>query len=332
MLTLPIPLITALTLGFLLTRMLLRGRGQPSLLVLIALCAAQGVVIALAQHYEIQMFLFVQPVTASMIPPVAWVSFLASAVRPLSLRKDLPHALAPVVVAVSVALGPDTLDVVIPGLFVFYAALIWRTCSKGPDVLTRLRLDAGDVPLRMWHVVAIALALSALSDGVIVLSQILGFGVWQPMIISVSTSAILLFIGVVCLSKDLNAPDEQGAGFDDAGKVQRCVDHELYAHFEALMAREQLYLDPDLTLNTLARRLRVSAKTLSAAINTHTGENVSRTINAMRIEAAGAALVSGGSVTSAMLTSGFNTKSNFNREFLRIHGLSPRIWMAAQNQ
>ncbi|MCK0097339.1 helix-turn-helix domain-containing protein [Yoonia sp. F2084L] len=33
------------------------------------------------------------------------------------------------------------------------------------------------------------------------------------------------------------------------------------------------------------------------------------------------------SITNAMLSSGFNTKSNFNREFLRISGKSPSDWL-----
>ena len=31
-----------------------------------------------------------------------------------------------------------------------------------------------------------------------------------------------------------------------------------------------------------------------------------------------------------MLESGFNTKSNFNREFLRLKGASPTQWLAAR--
>jgi AraC-like DNA-binding protein len=37
-------------------------------------------------------------------------------------------------------------------------------------------------------------------------------------------------------------------------------------------------------------------------------------------------LQAGDSVTVAMLGSGFNTKSNFNREFLRITGRTPSTW------
>ncbi|WP_365734666.1 helix-turn-helix domain-containing protein [Planktotalea sp.] len=43
-----------------------------------------------------------------------------------------------------------------------------------------------------------------------------------------------------------------------------------------------------------------------------------------RIKAACAALEQGDSVTEVMLSAGFNTKSNFNREFLRITGKIPR--------
>ena len=63
-------------------------------------------------------------------------------------------------------------------------------------------------------------------------------------------------------------------------------------------------------------------------INQKTGENVSRYVNAARIEAAKAKLLGGENVTQAMLASGFNTKSNFNREFLRVTGLSPSKWLA----
>jgi AraC-like DNA-binding protein len=31
-----------------------------------------------------------------------------------------------------------------------------------------------------------------------------------------------------------------------------------------------------------------------------------------------------------MLSSGFNTKSNFNREFLRVAGVSPSEWLRAR--
>jgi len=55
---------------------------------------------------------------------------------------------------------------------------------------------------------------------------------------------------------------------------------------------------------------------------------VSRYVNNARIAASQKAMLEGETVTSAMLSSGFNTKSNFNREFLRIAGSSPSRWLA----
>jgi AraC-like DNA-binding protein len=37
-------------------------------------------------------------------------------------------------------------------------------------------------------------------------------------------------------------------------------------------------------------------------------------------------MIAGQSMTEAMLGSGFNTKSNFNREFLRVTNHSPTDW------
>ena len=93
------------------------------------------------------------------------------------------------------------------------------------------------------------------------------------------------------------------------------------------MDEDRPYLDPDLTLARLARRLHVPIKQLSAAINLVKGENVSRYVNGFRIRAARTSLEEGETVTEAMLSSGFNTKSNFNREFARVTGQSPSAFL-----
>ena len=101
------------------------------------------------------------------------------------------------------------------------------------------------------------------------------------------------------------------------------------ARLDALVAEGALYLDADLTLERLSLRLLVPATRLSTAINRTTSENVSRYVNGFRIRHACARLTAGESVTAAMLDSGFNTKSNFNREFLRVTGMAPGAWQAA---
>ena len=104
------------------------------------------------------------------------------------------------------------------------------------------------------------------------------------------------------------------------------ADKALMARLDTVLETRKLYLDPDLTLTRLARVLQVPVKRLSVAINRSTGNNVSRYVNGYRIREACRTLKGGASVTEAMLVSGFNTKSNFNREFLRVTGRTPSNW------
>jgi AraC-like DNA-binding protein len=110
------------------------------------------------------------------------------------------------------------------------------------------------------------------------------------------------------------------------------VDTDLMQRLEHLLTQEQLYLQSDLTLSRLARRLGVPAKTLSATINAAHQENVSRYVNGYRIRHACDLLLQGQTITQTIYACGFNTKSNFNREFSRITGNSPRDWLTKQAQ
>lgn len=65
------------------------------------------------------------------------------------------------------------------------------------------------------------------------------------------------------------------------------------------------------------------AKQVSSAVNRVTGENASRHVNGHRLHHAMTLLRRGDSVTAAMLSSGFSTKPNFNREFRRVTGTAP---------
>ena len=107
------------------------------------------------------------------------------------------------------------------------------------------------------------------------------------------------------------------------------ADSEIVARLNALLTDQELYLDPDLTLRRLSRRLGVPVKHLSAAINRVTHGNVSRYVNRFRIERACERLRAGETVAVAMDSSGFSTRSNFNREFRRITGRSPSEWRDA---
>jgi AraC-like DNA-binding protein len=328
MLTLPIPLIVALVLGFLFVRSWLQ-RDRPWLfLALLACSALQGVVISLGQHYGLAGFRPLQPVTATIIPPLAWVAFQGTAVRAADWPRDLAHLAVPAFTAFCVAFAPVALDVTVPAVFLIYGVLMLHALRRGADGLPLMRLEAGDVPTLVWRAIAFALVLSAFSDGLIALAQLTGRLWLQPWIVSLFSSFWLLCIGALSLSQSLaeveDAPSSRPAV---ASAEVTQPDTELLERLNRLLAEEQLYLDPGLTLARLAKRLHVPVKRLSAAINQATGENVSRFINGFRIRRACERLGAGDNVTTAMLESGFNTKSNFNREFLRVTGSTPSAWL-----
>jgi AraC-like DNA-binding protein len=222
--------------------------------------------------------------------------------------------------------APAFLDVLLPAAFVCYGIAILMQAVRGADAQPQALLADDNLPARIWLVIGAALVASALSDLVIVLAQATGRADARGWIITVFSVGNLLLIGLFALSPYLRTEQPEAEEPDEETPEP---DTELWERLQAFMARERPYLDPNLTLAQLARKLRVPAKALSATINRATGENVSRFVNAERIRHAQSLLLRGETVTEAMLASGFNTKSNFNREFLRVAGASPSDWLKA---
>ena len=204
---------------------------------------------------------------------------------------------------------------------------------SGVDGMPRIRLETGDVPALVWRFIALTLIASAFIDGAIAAAFLAGLPHWQPWIVSGGSACMLLTVGVLALSQGLaNGGRERTEGNRlemSVRNVDPVADAEMVARLERLLTEHKLYLDPDLTLGRLSRRMGVPAKQLSAAINRSTGANVPCYVNGFRVEKACERLMAGEAVTNAMLSGGFNTRSNFNREFRRITGKSPVDWREA---
>lgn len=101
----------------------------------------------------------------------------------------------------------------------------------------------------------------------------------------------------------------------------------------AYMNTEKPYLEPDLALPDLARRLHTNAVLLSQVINAGTGKNFNDFINEYRVEEfkrqvrqpANAHL----SFLGLALDCGFNSKATFNRAFKKFTGLSPKEFVVS---
>ena len=96
---------------------------------------------------------------------------------------------------------------------------------------------------------------------------------------------------------------------------------------DELMRDRKLYRDANLNLSRLARRAGIPARQISAASSRAMARNVSQYVNEQRIAEACRLLTdTDRPVTEIMFAVGFQTKSNFNREFRRVTSLSPAAW------
>ena len=336
MLSLPVPAFVALVLGYLALRALL-ARDRPALALFLAACAAQSLMVALVGGYGFGGFRPILPVGAAAIPPLAWIAFRTALFRPPSWREDWRHLAAPLLTALCGLLAPEALDALVSAIFIGYGAAILLALRRTPDP-PLARLGAGDLPRIIWSALGWALIASAVSDLLIALAHASGRAHWAGLVISLFSSSLLLLLGLLSVSPSAageaeppaEAPSAPEASLQEPDAETLAADVEILARLDAHMAQEKPHLDPELTLTRLARRLRLPEKRLSAAINRATGENVSRQINGWRVRHACGLLAQGEGVTEAMLASGFNTKSNFNREFLRVTGETPSAWKASR--
>lgn len=105
------------------------------------------------------------------------------------------------------------------------------------------------------------------------------------------------------------------------GEITKLVD---------LVENESLYLDPNLTLTKLAKKLNMAPSQLSQTINKGTQKNFNEFINAYRVELIKQKLQDEKfnhlSILAIALDTGFNSKATFNRVFKKIDGNSPSFY------
>ena len=205
---LPIPLVTGLLLFFLLMRSWLGGRTHPMILILLAGSSGQSILIALHQFYHLSWLRPVQPVTAAILPPLAYLAFVSSTRRRLLWHCDLWHALPVGFVLFCVLLFPQALDTAIPAIFLIYGSALLHSLHQGGDSLILTRLDSDNIPLRLWQFIAAALLVSSFGEIVISLAHASGHGTWQPMMVSALSSLTLLALGALGLSPHLHLAND----------------------------------------------------------------------------------------------------------------------------
>ncbi|MBW1298874.1 helix-turn-helix domain-containing protein [Aquimarina litoralis] len=104
-------------------------------------------------------------------------------------------------------------------------------------------------------------------------------------------------------------------------------DNIYYKELEFLMKEAKIYHDPNLGLDSVAKKLKISSNYLSQLVNKLTGKNFADYINTFRVEDAKEKLRNHNFVNYTIigiaLESGFNSKSTFYSAFKKLTGISP---------
>lgn len=115
-----------------------------------------------------------------------------------------------------------------------------------------------------------------------------------------------------------------------AGAVPNTGNAEQVARVQAYMRQQEPFLDPSLTIRSLARRLGMGQRELSNLINQALGAHFFDFVNQHRVEKAAALLRDPANADAGILelayAAGFNTKSSFNAAFRKHLGMTPSAY------
>ncbi|KQT81553.1 hypothetical protein ASG54_02410 [Aureimonas sp. Leaf460] len=227
-------------------------------------------------------------------------------------------------------LWPDPVGAVIVAVFAGYGlALLWQA-RLGPNGLVASRLDGVVRSHRAMEVTGLALLMSAATDILISLDFALGGGAHSGMVVALGNVVALLVLGMAASVAsaglaDVEADDPNTRPDSPASATND--DLTTAARVERLMQEQEIYRDLDLNLERIARKLRRPPRDVSSAINRAHAMSVSQYVNTYRVKRA-CQLLKGTAdpVTKVMFDAGFGTKSNFNREFQRVTGMTPSAY------
>jgi len=319
----PLPFFTFAILLILLTKVCLqRASGYRSTATFIAGCALLVLMSALRWQFDAPLLRQIQSLIAIALPALAWRCFARLTGR--SGKRGLAISIFPPAMALGLNLAaPGITDAVLMVLYIGYGGALIGKAYQGPDAFIFTRLNDARPAALMAFLAGSFLCFSGLTDLAIAVDFSLYQGQQAPQLVALSQAILLPFI---CLAIVYNGksvpPDESTPAVETQDKSEELA--LLCQRVEARICEQSLYLSPDLTLNTLARKMGIPARQISQAVNQSRGCNVSQWINRFRIHHAQRLLLaSNAPVTEIMLEAGFATKSNFNREFTRISGMSP---------
>lgn len=322
-----IPVNFLLSFCFLLltARMLLRHRHARYFIALLALCLLHYLCAGLRELWPHTFWSQLLPVSATALPFLCW-----QALRQACGQSSSPLwlVLPPAVMALCVWQWPQAIDGLLLLAWLACAAAMLLRLREGNNAFVAQSLADAGMTLTSWRALAVMLIFCALIDLAVTADISFAGGVWVQTLLLLGQCALCVFIALALVITPVEAVVAEP---EPKVKTASESDEQVVRKIELLMRDSMLYRETGLNLAMLARKSAIPARKVSAAINVLYRQSVSQYVNQWRIQEACYHLShSSRPILEIMEAVGFVTKSNFNREFLRITGKTPSQWRDGQ--
>lgn len=335
--TVPLPFAASLLAGIVAVRVMLvtRKAGWPNGLISVffALLGVQAILTGFRFEYALGFVVMIQPVLAMLICPVAYLAFRslrgpnANQISKSNIFHLLPASTTAVVQWLDINI-PVPIDSVIWASFMIYGALFLREIKEGPDTFERFGTD--DIQaLVTARIATLCLIIIIMIFDIMIF---LNFKYWdakftQEVVIMGSILLITISVAMLIVPSEFPIPvmkSRDSQSLTTGHIVASEEEQGTFKQLEDLMLKNKPYLDPNINITRIARRLNIPARAVSNSVNRVQNQNFSQFVNQFRVKEACSLLDSTDMpVTEIMFAAGFQTKSTFNREFLSVTGQSP---------
>lgn len=147
--------------------------------------------------------------------------------------------------------------------------------------------------------------------------------------------AIIAYVSIQGYAQPQMVPihfdDSEVVGSEEEKAEQSSTDPQWDMALTKVMVEEKAYLNPELTLSSLAKKVELTPLQTSEVINGVHGSNFNEYVNGFRVAHFKEEVVKPENkaltLLAVALDSGFNSKATFNRVFKKIEGVSPKEYV-----
>jgi len=368
MISIPLPFVITLLLGILAAVLYVRQeeKEKPAFLFL-TLCALTTAIVGMRWTLDLAILRSLQPLFASLIPATAWYCFSQAHGKK---HIHFIHFIAPLVVMIAALTYPfwrPPIDPILTLLYIGYGFALIKASLNSKAVPENVSFSEIEKAQKAERIAGFMLLFSAAIDGALAIDFAFFQGEHAVYILMIGHTLLLpiLSLAVVIVSLSIRShdhdeepltPDQPDQKKDATAPSSVTTEDTKYTDpplkeksnnttldetevdviikkLDGLMTDKEVFLDPDLTLDRLARKLIIPARHISNAVNQVHGRNISQVINEYRIERAKQLLENTlDPITQVYLNSGFQTKSNFHREFTRITQQTPSAYRRSNSK